>query len=93
MTWHTYRQRGWTLKRLITASLADYEFRFGVPAQRMFVPPRQVAAAAEIAPEGVEVKGNGGTLTGEVWLAAKSEPEPEPEPAWTQTSLFLPGTP
>ena len=61
----------------------------------MFVPPRQVAAAAEIAPEGVEVKGNGGTLTGEVWLAdAKPEPEPEPQsPAWTQTSLFLPGTP
>ena len=90
MTWHTYRQRGWTLKRLLTAALADYEFRFGVPAQRMLVPPDQVEQAADLVPEGVEIKANGGTLTGEVWLAAEPELEPQqsPSPAWTQTSLF-----
>ena len=88
MTWHTYRRPGWTLKRLITNALADYESRFGVPAQRMFVSPRQVAAAADLVPAGVEVKGNGGTLRGEVWLSAtKPEPEP-PSTAWTQRKLF-----
>jgi len=88
MTWHTYRQPGWTLNRLIPAALADYNSRFGVPAQRMFVSPRQVEQAASLVPEGVEVKGNGGTLIGEVWLAdAKPEPEP-PSTAWTQRKLF-----
>ena len=87
--WRTYRQPDWTLEHLITAALADYSNRHGgIQARRMFVPPGQVEAAAALVPLGVEVKGNGGVLTGEIFLR-DPEPEPEPEtPAWAQISLF-----
>ena len=89
--WRTYRQPDWTLKHLITAALADYATRHGgVPARHMFVPLCQVEDSAALVPPGVEVKGNGGVLRGEVFLRdPEPNPEPEPEtPAWTQTTLF-----
>jgi len=86
--WRTYRLRGWTLDRLIEGALVEYNERFGVPPQRMFVPPCQVEQAANLVPEGVEVKGNGGALTGEVWLAEPDATMPEARAAWAQGSLL-----
>lgn len=88
-TWLVYRERGRTMAKTITAALAAYTARHNAQAPCIRVPRSQVAEATALAPSGVNVEGNGGTLRGEVWLwepeAVILDAQP---PAWTQIPLL-----
>jgi len=72
-TWLVYRPTGATVQQRITAALTDYERRYHARPTALCIHPTLTGQARALTVcAGLDITGNGGTLSQEVWL-----PKPE----------------
>ena len=72
-TWRNYRGSS-NLEATLPNALSFYQKRYGHLPPCIRVHPKWAEAAREVAPDGVEIQTNGGTLIGEIWLPQPEEP-------------------